>query len=125
MNSVMIAMLVFVGVLAGVLAGYVMKRGGYGMRWDIIRSRRQRRGKLDLLGLEDLARSRADRAGGSRLYRGGHADRRSTHVATPTLDMEFLVEAMKAKGGVLFFAASLWMGGGLGACWRQRIERKR
>jgi uncharacterized membrane protein YeaQ/YmgE (transglycosylase-associated protein family) len=36
MNSVMIAMLVFVGVLAGVLAGYVMKRGGYGMRWDII-----------------------------------------------------------------------------------------
>jgi len=25
-----------VGVLAGVLAGYVMKRGGYGMRWDII-----------------------------------------------------------------------------------------
>jgi uncharacterized membrane protein YeaQ/YmgE (transglycosylase-associated protein family) len=36
MNSVLIAMLVFVGVLAGVLAGYVMKRGGYGMRWDII-----------------------------------------------------------------------------------------
>jgi uncharacterized membrane protein YeaQ/YmgE (transglycosylase-associated protein family) len=32
----MIAMLVFVGVLAGVLAGYVIKRGGYGMRWDII-----------------------------------------------------------------------------------------
>jgi uncharacterized membrane protein YeaQ/YmgE (transglycosylase-associated protein family) len=32
----MIVMLVFVGVLAGVLAGYVMKRGGYGMRWDII-----------------------------------------------------------------------------------------
>jgi uncharacterized membrane protein YeaQ/YmgE (transglycosylase-associated protein family) len=36
MNGVMIAMWVFVGVLAGVLAGYVMKRGGYGMRWDII-----------------------------------------------------------------------------------------
>jgi uncharacterized membrane protein YeaQ/YmgE (transglycosylase-associated protein family) len=36
MNTVLIAMLVFVGVLAGVLAGYVMKRGGYGMRWDII-----------------------------------------------------------------------------------------
>ena len=36
MNGTMIAMLVFVGVLAGVLAGYVMKRGGYGMRWDII-----------------------------------------------------------------------------------------
>src|ERR1700730_18026653 len=61
------------------------------------RSRRQRRGKLDLLGLEDLARSRADRASGSRLYRGGHPDRRSTHVATPTLDMWFLVEGMKAK----------------------------
>lgn len=36
MNSVMLMMLAFVGVLAGVLAGYVMKRGGYGMRWDII-----------------------------------------------------------------------------------------
>jgi uncharacterized membrane protein YeaQ/YmgE (transglycosylase-associated protein family) len=36
MNSVTLAMLVLVGVLAGVLAGYVMKRGGYGMRWDII-----------------------------------------------------------------------------------------
>jgi uncharacterized membrane protein YeaQ/YmgE (transglycosylase-associated protein family) len=36
MNSVMLVMLAFVGVLAGVLAGYVMKRGGYGMRWDII-----------------------------------------------------------------------------------------
>ena len=36
MNGVMVAMLVFVGVLAGVLAGYVMKRGGYGMRWDIM-----------------------------------------------------------------------------------------
>jgi uncharacterized membrane protein YeaQ/YmgE (transglycosylase-associated protein family) len=36
MDSVMIVMLVFVGVLAGVLAGYVMKRGGYGMKWDII-----------------------------------------------------------------------------------------
>jgi uncharacterized membrane protein YeaQ/YmgE (transglycosylase-associated protein family) len=35
-NGLMIAMLVFVGVLAGVLAGYVMKRGGYGLRWDII-----------------------------------------------------------------------------------------
>ncbi len=38
-NGVMIAMLVFVGVLAGVLAGYVMKPGGYGMRWDIILGR--------------------------------------------------------------------------------------
>ena len=36
MNGVMIAMLVFVGVLAGVLAGYVMKRGGCGLRWDIV-----------------------------------------------------------------------------------------
>jgi uncharacterized membrane protein YeaQ/YmgE (transglycosylase-associated protein family) len=35
-NGLMIAMLVFVGVLAGVLAGYVMKRGGYGLRWDIV-----------------------------------------------------------------------------------------
>lgn len=36
MNFVMFAMLVLVGVLAGWLAGYVMKRGGYGLRWDII-----------------------------------------------------------------------------------------
>jgi uncharacterized membrane protein YeaQ/YmgE (transglycosylase-associated protein family) len=36
MNVVMFGMLVLVGVLAGWLAGYVMKRGGYGLRWDII-----------------------------------------------------------------------------------------
>jgi uncharacterized membrane protein YeaQ/YmgE (transglycosylase-associated protein family) len=36
MNSVLIALWAFVGVLAGVLAGYVLNRGGYGMRWDII-----------------------------------------------------------------------------------------
>ena len=36
MNVVMFAMLVLIGVLAGWLAGYVMKRGGYGLRWDII-----------------------------------------------------------------------------------------
>lgn len=36
MNFVMFAMLVLVGVLVGWLAGYVMKRGGYGLRWDII-----------------------------------------------------------------------------------------
>jgi hypothetical protein len=45
------------------------------------RSRRQHRGKLDLLGLEDLARSRADRASGSRLYRGGVALCAATAVA--------------------------------------------
>lgn len=59
-----------------------MKRGGYGMRWDII---------LGLVGsiagswifwaLEDLARSRADRASGSRLYRGGVALCAATAVA--------------------------------------------
>jgi len=32
MTFVMFAMLVLVGVLAGWLAGYVMKRGGYGLR---------------------------------------------------------------------------------------------
>lgn len=36
MNVVMLAMLVIIGVLAGWLAGYVMKRGGYGLRWDIM-----------------------------------------------------------------------------------------
>jgi uncharacterized membrane protein YeaQ/YmgE (transglycosylase-associated protein family) len=36
MNSAMVTVLVLVGVLAGVGAGYVMKRGGYGMRWDIL-----------------------------------------------------------------------------------------
>ncbi len=33
MNLVMFAMW---GLLAGWLAGFVMKRGGYGLRWDII-----------------------------------------------------------------------------------------
>jgi uncharacterized membrane protein YeaQ/YmgE (transglycosylase-associated protein family) len=36
MNFVMFAMLILVGVLAGWLAGYVLTRGGYGLRWDII-----------------------------------------------------------------------------------------
>jgi uncharacterized membrane protein YeaQ/YmgE (transglycosylase-associated protein family) len=34
MNVVMFAMWVFMGLLAGWLAGFVMKRGGYGLRWD-------------------------------------------------------------------------------------------
>ncbi len=36
MNFAMFAMLVLVGALAGWLAGFVMERGGYGLRWDII-----------------------------------------------------------------------------------------
>ncbi len=36
MNFGMLAMFVLVGVLAGWLAGHVMKGGGYGLRWDII-----------------------------------------------------------------------------------------
>jgi uncharacterized membrane protein YeaQ/YmgE (transglycosylase-associated protein family) len=32
----MFAMLGLVGVMAGWLAGYVIKRGGYGLRWDMI-----------------------------------------------------------------------------------------
>ncbi len=36
MNVYMFAMWVLVGLFAGVLAGAVMKRGGYGLRWDII-----------------------------------------------------------------------------------------
>jgi uncharacterized membrane protein YeaQ/YmgE (transglycosylase-associated protein family) len=36
MSLVVIAMLALVGALAGVLAGYVVNRGGYGMRWDVI-----------------------------------------------------------------------------------------
>lgn len=30
------AMMIVAGVLAGWLAGFVMERGGYGLRWDII-----------------------------------------------------------------------------------------
>ena len=36
MNSVTVVMLALVGVLAGVGAGYVVKRGGYGRRWDVL-----------------------------------------------------------------------------------------
>lgn len=35
MSLAMFVSWVVVGALAGVLAGYVMKRGGYGLRWDI------------------------------------------------------------------------------------------
>jgi uncharacterized membrane protein YeaQ/YmgE (transglycosylase-associated protein family) len=36
MNVAIFAMWVLVGLLAGWLAGLVMKPGGYGLRWDII-----------------------------------------------------------------------------------------
>jgi uncharacterized membrane protein YeaQ/YmgE (transglycosylase-associated protein family) len=36
MNSVTVVMLALVGVLAGAGAGYVVKRGGYGRRWDVL-----------------------------------------------------------------------------------------
>jgi uncharacterized membrane protein YeaQ/YmgE (transglycosylase-associated protein family) len=36
MSFAMFVSWVLVGVLAGVLAGFVMKRGGYGLKWDII-----------------------------------------------------------------------------------------
>ena len=36
MSLVIFVMWVLVGLLAGWLAGFVMKRGGYGLRWDII-----------------------------------------------------------------------------------------
>jgi uncharacterized membrane protein YeaQ/YmgE (transglycosylase-associated protein family) len=36
MTLAMLAMWVFVGLLVGLLAGFVMKAGGYGRRWDIL-----------------------------------------------------------------------------------------
>ena len=36
MNLEMVATWVLVGLLAGWLAGIVMKGGGYGLRWDLI-----------------------------------------------------------------------------------------
>ena len=36
MSIGMFAVMVLVGVLAGWLAGYLMERGGYGLRWDMI-----------------------------------------------------------------------------------------
>ena len=36
MNLVMFALWVLVGLLTGWLAGFVIKRGGYGLRWDIV-----------------------------------------------------------------------------------------
>ena len=35
MNVLMFAMLVLAGVLADWLAGLLMERGGYGLRWDV------------------------------------------------------------------------------------------
>jgi uncharacterized membrane protein YeaQ/YmgE (transglycosylase-associated protein family) len=36
MTLAMVAMWVLVGLLVGVLAGLVMKAGGYGRRWDVL-----------------------------------------------------------------------------------------
>jgi uncharacterized membrane protein YeaQ/YmgE (transglycosylase-associated protein family) len=36
MNVAMFPIMVLGGVLAGWLAGFVMKRGGYGLAWDIV-----------------------------------------------------------------------------------------
>ena len=36
MNVAMFAMMILVGALAGWLAGFVMARDGYGLRWDMI-----------------------------------------------------------------------------------------
>jgi uncharacterized membrane protein YeaQ/YmgE (transglycosylase-associated protein family) len=36
MTLAMAAMWVLVGLLVGVLAGLVMKAGGYGRRWDVL-----------------------------------------------------------------------------------------
>ena len=36
MNTVTVVMLALVGVLTGVGVGYVVKRGGYGRRWDVV-----------------------------------------------------------------------------------------
>jgi uncharacterized membrane protein YeaQ/YmgE (transglycosylase-associated protein family) len=36
MSLVMFALWVFAGLLAGLVAGFVVNRGGYGLRWDIV-----------------------------------------------------------------------------------------
>lgn len=36
MNVVMFPIVVLGGVLAGWLVGFVMERGGYGLKWDIV-----------------------------------------------------------------------------------------
>ncbi len=36
MNAGMFPIMVLGGVLAGWLAGFVMERGGYGLKWDIV-----------------------------------------------------------------------------------------
>jgi uncharacterized membrane protein YeaQ/YmgE (transglycosylase-associated protein family) len=51
MSFAMFVSWVLVGVLAGVLAGFVMKRGGYGLKWDIIL------GLIGSIGLSWLFRS--------------------------------------------------------------------
>jgi uncharacterized membrane protein YeaQ/YmgE (transglycosylase-associated protein family) len=36
MTLAMVAMWVFIGLLVGLVAGLVMKAGGYGRRWDVL-----------------------------------------------------------------------------------------
>ena len=72
MNLEMLVMWIVVGLVAGWLAGIVMKGGGYGLiGGHRPRSRRQHRGKLDLPGPWGFCGSGAVRGGRRRVRRGG------------------------------------------------------
>ncbi len=75
MNVVMFPIVVLGGALAGWLAGSVMERGGHGLKWDIV---------LGLAGSAvgswifwALGVYPGGGAGGGRVRRGCHPDRRS------------------------------------------------
>ena len=85
MNLEMLVMWIVVGLVAGCLAGIVMKGGGYGLiGGHRPRSRRQHRGKLDLPGPWGFCGSGAVRGGRRRIHRGGPRDRRRARAGRRT-----------------------------------------
>jgi len=81
MSFAMFVTWVLVGVLGGVLAGSLLKRGGYGLKRDIILGLvAEHRGELDLPGCGGVSGGRDCRDGRRCVHRGGHPDHRSTQV---------------------------------------------
>ena len=77
MNVGMFPIMVFGGVLAGWLAGVVMERGGYGLKWDLVLGLAGSAvGNWIFWALGVSAGGGALPDGVRRFLRGGHRDRR-------------------------------------------------
>ena len=83
MSFVMFATWVLVGVLAGVVAGLVMKRGGHGLKTDIILGLAGSIGGSWIFRGLIYSGSRDVRGGGGRGHRSGHSHHRQ-RKAWPT-----------------------------------------